>query len=224
MLKIVCISDVHGKWNKLVIPECDILISTGDYSFTGEQHMVRDFHKWLNKQKATHIISVQGNHEKWPEKNFQLAKEIATTACPRVHFMEEGLVEVEGIKIWCSAITPYFHNWAYNRFRGEDIKKHWDRIPDDLLNKPDIIATHGPAYGILDGVEKYNSLTQKNELEHVGCEELLKRIQEIKPKAHFFGHTHLQYGKIEVGGTTFFNCANCDDEYKLVRPPTIFEI
>ena len=67
-MKIILISDVHGKWNKLEIPECDILISAGDYSFTGEQHMVRDFHKWMSKQPAKHKISVQGNHEKWVER------------------------------------------------------------------------------------------------------------------------------------------------------------
>ena len=43
-MKIAIISDTHGKWNKLKIPECDILISCGDYSFRGEPHMIRDFH------------------------------------------------------------------------------------------------------------------------------------------------------------------------------------
>jgi Icc-related predicted phosphoesterase len=63
-MRIAAISDVHGKWNKLGnIEPCDILISAGDYSFTGEKHMVEDFHKWLNKQPTKHIISVQGNHE-----------------------------------------------------------------------------------------------------------------------------------------------------------------
>ncbi len=72
-MKIVAISDVHCKWNKVVIPECDILISAGDYSFQGEPHVVVDFHKWLNKQPAKHKISVQGNHEKQVEKNFALS-------------------------------------------------------------------------------------------------------------------------------------------------------
>jgi hypothetical protein len=35
-LKIVAISDVHNKYQKLIIPECDILISAGDYSFRGK--------------------------------------------------------------------------------------------------------------------------------------------------------------------------------------------
>lgn len=76
-MRICAISDTHGKWNKLKIPECDILISAGDYSFRGESHMVKNFHKWLNKQDAGQIISVQGNHELWVQSNFQEAKDIA---------------------------------------------------------------------------------------------------------------------------------------------------
>ena len=56
------------------------------------------------------------------------------------------MVEIDGIKIWGSPITPYFYGWAYNRNRGEEIKKHWDLIPDDI----DILVTHGPAFGIMD--------------------------------------------------------------------------
>src|SRR5271170_4285418 len=98
-MKICAISDVHCKWNKVTIPECDLLISAGDYSFLGERHIVRDFHKWLHKQPAKEIISVQGNHEKWVEKNFQLAKQAAEEACPGVHFIDEGLVEIDGLRI-----------------------------------------------------------------------------------------------------------------------------
>ena len=76
-MRVVAISDVHGKWNKLTIPPCNVLVSTGDYSFRGEKHMVKDFHTWLNKQPADHIISVQGNHEVWVEQNFEEAKLLA---------------------------------------------------------------------------------------------------------------------------------------------------
>lgn len=74
MTKIVAISDVHNKFNKISIPECDILISSGDYSFQGSTSEVKNFHKWLDKQPAKHIISVQGNHEKGVESNFDLSK------------------------------------------------------------------------------------------------------------------------------------------------------
>ena len=211
-MKIVCISDTHAKWKNLIIPECDLLISTGDFSFRGEIHLVNEFHKWLNKQPAKHIISVMGNHETWVEQNFQLAKEMAIAECPRVHFIAEGLIEIEGFKIWCSAITPYFFNWAWNRFRGEEIKRHWDIIPDDI----DILATHGPAYDILDKDPQGNP---------VGCEELSKRIENLTNlKVHTFGHLHESYGSIEKNGVLYINASICNDQYKPVNKPIVFRI
>lgn len=205
-MKIVAISDTHGKWNKLKIPECDILISAGDYSFKGEMHMVRDFHKWLNKQEAGHIISVQGNHELWVEENFNIAKAIAVEECPAVHFMDEGLVEIEGLNIWCSAWTPYFHNWAWNAQRGEEIKKHWDRIPDDT----DILVTHGPPMGILDELLRVDGEPSG---QYVGCSDLMEAVKRIKPDLHFFGHIHCGYGEKHLNGTSFYNAAICDEMY-----------
>lgn len=218
-MRIVLISDVHGKWNKVEIPECDLLISAGDYSFTGETHMVRDFHKWLNKQPAKHIISVQGNHEKAVEKNFSYFQDLAREQCPRVHFIDEGFVEVEGKNIWCSAITPWFHNWAWNRFPDEIIK-HWDKIPNGI----DILVTHGPPHGILDKVLKFNGPKCEWEEDYVGCPQLLKKVLEIKPKLHVFGHIHQGYGEKIVGGIQFVNASLLDDQYQLVNKPFIYNL
>lgn len=212
-MKIVAISDVHGRWNKITIPECDVLISCGDYSFRGEEHMIRDFHEWLNKQPAKHIVSVQGNHEKWVEKNFEDAKAIAEEECPRVHFVEEGLVEIEGVKIWCSAITPFFCNWAWNRFRGDQIRHHWDLIPEDTQ----ILVTHGPPEGILDSV---NDLYRTS----VGCKDLWNKIVTLKNlKYHFFGHIHESYGYQEFNGIHFFNVSICDESYAASNQPVLVE-
>jgi len=215
------ISDVHCKFNKLIIPECDILLSTGDYSFLGEPHEVKNFHEWLNKQDAKHIISVQGNHEKGVEKNFALSKQIAEEACPRVHFIEEGLIELEGLKIWCSAMTPYFHNWAYNRYRGDEIKRHWDRIPFDI----DALATHGPPYGILDPVLRFDVGKGEVVVDHVGCKDLLDRIKELKNlKLHCFGHLHSGYGIVDLNGVKYANAAICDENYKPSNIPIVVEL
>jgi len=211
-LKIVAISDTHAKWKNLVIPPCDILISAGDYSFTGEKHLVKNFHEWLNKQDAGHIISVQGNHETWVEKNFNEAKELALSVCPAVYFMDEGLVEIEGLKIWCSAITPEFFHWAWNRNRGEDIKRHWDLIPEGT----NILVTHGPAYGILDSVLYANSDFK----EHVGCVDLADAIKRIKPDVHICGHIHSAHGQVHIDGTSYYNASICDEIYYPSYPIT----
>lgn len=218
-MKIVCISDCHGKWSKLVIPECDLLISAGDYSFRGEYHMVRDYHKWLNKQPAKHVISVQGNHEKLVEADFNGCKAMALEACPRVHFIDEGLVEIEGQRIWCSAITPYFCNWSWNRYPGEDIQKHWDRIPS-----VDVIITHGPCYGILDSLMQFNGQKCEYESVNLGCPQLLSKVLEIKPKLHVSGHIHPGYGVLTQDGIIFVNAAICDDDYKPTNAPIVISI
>jgi|ERR1035437_667277 Icc-related predicted phosphoesterase len=219
-MKIVLISDTHCKWNRITIPECDLLISAGDYSFRGEEHVVRDFHKWLSKQPAKHIISVQGNHELGVERNFAFCKQIAEKACPGVHFIDEGPIEIEGKKIWCSAITPFFCNWAWNRYPGEEIQKHWDRIPDGM----DIIVTHGPCKDILDGIPEFNRLTGQLESRHVGCPQLLKRVLEVKPKLHVGGHIHEGYGTHTQDGIVFVNASICNAYYKPTNKPIIFEI
>lgn len=219
-MKVVAISDVHCKWNKLIIPECDLLISAGDYSFLGEPHVVKDFHKWFSKQPAKHKISLQGNHEKQVEKNFAISKQIAEEACPGIHFIDEGLVEVEGTKIWCSAITPFFCNWAWNRYPGDEIQKHWDRIPDGM----DIVVTHGPVFGILDSLMNFNGQKCEWEEKHLGCPQLLKRVLEVKPKLHIGGHIHPGYGMKTQDGITFINAAICDDSYNAVNQPIVTEI
>lgn len=215
-LTIVAISDVHGKFNKLEIPECDILISCGDYSFVGQDHEIRNFHKWLDKQPAKHIISVQGNHERGVQAQFSLSEQLAKDVCPRVHFIDEGLIELEGLKIWCSAYTPTFFNWAYMKDRGPEIKEHWDRIPDDT----DILVTHGPPYGILDKVEIQHPSGHIIE-KFTGCVDLLDRVKQLpKLQAHFFGHIHEGHGKDGI----FHNVSICDEHYKPINEPRIVEI
>lgn len=211
-MKIVAISDVHQKWDNIVIPECDLLISAGDYSFHGTEAVVKAFHLWLNKQPAKHIISVQGNHELWVEDNFEEAKELVFDIAPKIHFIQESSLEIEGIKIHCSAITPFFCNWAWNRERGEEIRKHWDKIPNDIQ----ILITHGPRHGILD-------LTPNGE--RVGCKDLGQKIDQLKHlKLHVFGHVHGSSGEKSFNGVQYLNACICDERYLPTNPIREFEL
>ena len=211
MTKIVFISDVHQQHKQLVIPECDILVSAGDYSFQGQPQEIEEFHKWFDKQPAEHLISVQGNHEVWVERNFEISKKLVSKICPRAHFVDEGLVEINDLKFWCSAVTPFFCDWAWNVNRGSPIRKHWDLIPEDA----DILVTHGPVANILD-----ETLFG----EHVGCWDLHDKIKEIKPKIHASGHIHPSYGTKTEDGILFLNASVCDEEYNVVNLPIVVEI
>lgn len=211
-MRLVAISDVHTKWQNIVIPECDVLISAGDYSFHGQPDIVKSYHEWLNEQPAKRIISGQGNHEEWVEKNFEAAKEIAIQACPRVDFLEEGGVTIEGVNFWYSSITPYFNDWAYNKKPGSDIDKHWQLIPENT----NVLITHGPPYGILDVVFYPDGVPK----ERVGCWNLKEKVKQIKPDIHIFGHLHDCHGEVHENGTSYYNVAICDDMYMPSNPVT----
>lgn len=92
-----------------------------------------------------------------------------------VVYLKDSLITIGGLKIWGSPITPWFFNWAFNRHRGDLIKRHWDLIPKDT----DILITHGPMFRVLD---------KNSENQHVGCKDLFNKVKEIKPKVHICEH------------------------------------
>lgn len=217
-MKLAIISDVHNKYHNLQIPECDVLISCGDYSFHGEKHIVKDFHSWLDQQPANYIISVQGNHETWVQKNFNEAKELAESVCPGVHFIEHGAIEIEGVKFFGSAWTPWFNNWAWNAHRGSEIAYYWSQIPEDT----EVLITHGPPHGILDVVYAVDGVTPKG---RAGCYDLMDRINALPNlKMHCFGHIHSGSGEQEFNGIKFINASICDEMYTPTNQVRIFEL
>ena len=125
--------------------------------------------------------------------------------------MNDSGVTIHGINIWGSPITPWFYDWAFNRERGVEINKHWKLIPKNT----DILITHGPPSGILDLVNADRT---------VGCEDLLKRINSIKPKVHVFGHIHEAYGSEVSGYTKFINSSILDEHYEIKNNPILFQL
>lgn len=153
----------------------------------------------------------------WVEKNFLEAKALAQSVCHRVNFIEHGEIVLDGVKFFGSAITPFFCNWAWNRYRGSDIKKYWDQIPDDTQ----ILITHGPPEGILDIVYASDMVTVRD---RVGCHDLMNRINELKElKMHCFGHIHGSSGEQLFNDVKFINASICDEMYMPSYPVRIFE-
>jgi Icc-related predicted phosphoesterase len=222
-VKIVAISDTHNAHKKLIIPQCDILIHSGDATSMGYEHEVRQFAKWLKSLHGTiakHIIFVPGNHELNFEKKLPASKEWLFEEFPElILLMDEG-IELEGIKIWGSPVQPRFFDWAFNKSRGEQILKHWNMIPEDT----EVLITHGPPYMILDEVltitgESYTSIGQGPR--HVGCEMLRATVERIKPDVHIFGHIHCARGEFHKDGTSFYNASIMDEMYKPSYEPFV---
>jgi Icc-related predicted phosphoesterase len=208
-MKIVAISDTHGKHQNLVLPKADMLIHAGDVSSRGKETEVIEFLKWFSETDFTYKIFIAGNHDFYFER---FGDEMINQLIPaNVIYLNDNGIEIEGIKIWGSPISPWFYDWAFNRHRGNDIKKHWDKIPQNV----DILITHGPVFGILDK-------TVRNE--NVGCKDLLEKIETLNPKFHICGHIHEAYGQVKYRETEFINVSVLDENYILKNKPILLEI
>ena len=208
-LKFVAIADTHGKHYQLKLPKGDALIHAGDISMKGEESEIIDFLNWFELQDYEFKILIAGNHDFYFERESdeQISKLLPNTI---IYLKDSGTI-INEYKIWGSPVTPWFFNWAFNRHRGNDIKRHWDLIPGDT----DILITHGPMFRTLDkGVKG----------QHLGCKDLFDKIHEVKPKVHICGHIHEAYGNIEKSGIKFLNASILNEKYEMTNSPIIFEL
>ena len=203
-MQITLISDTHGFHNKLLLEGGDLLIHAGDITARGKEWEVVRFLEWFKNQNYTHKIFIAGNHDFFFER--ASAKHIQSIIPKEVIYLNDSGICIDGFTIWGSPIQPTFYNWAFNRERGDEIDKHWQLIPKNT----DILITHGPAFGVLD---------QTIRGEKVGCEMLIQKINEVKPKLHVFGHIHEGYGKIVEESTTFVNASVLDIHYQYTNLP-----
>jgi len=196
MPTIACVSDTHDQHKSIEVPDADILVHAGDITMNGTPSKLMDFNDWLGEQPHKYKIVIAGNHDFYLEKHPECGQEILSNCI----YLNDSGCEVMGLKFWGSPVQPWFFDWAFNRQRGDDIKKHWDLIPNDT----DVLITHGPPYGILDDTFRSGPL---------GCKDLLDAVGRVKPKLHVFGHIHPPRGVKIFNGTTFVNAAALDDDY-----------
>jgi Icc-related predicted phosphoesterase len=212
--KITFISDTHNKHKHLtskgmgnILGSGDILVHAGDSTSMGQKHEIEQFLKWFSNTDFEHKIFIAGNHDFGFEKETDIDQQFKDLG---VTYLFDNDITIDGIKFYGSPWQPEFYNWAFNLPRGEELAAKWEKIPDDV----DILITHGPAYGILD----YAPIGG-----HVGCEELYRKIVEVKPKIHVCGHIHDSYGQKSMGGIEFLNASTLNDRYEYAHKPIVVE-
>jgi Icc-related predicted phosphoesterase len=206
--RITLISDTHTKHEDLRLPGGDILIHSGDIMNSGrDARDIKSFLNWFESQDYKNLIFIAGNHDRMFENHKDAVSEFLEQY-PLITYLEDNQVNVDGIKIYGSPWQPEFYNWAFNFPRnGKELEDKWKAIPDDV----DILITHGPPQGHLDtSGEPWNK-------PNLGCELLRKRIGEIKPKIHVFGHIHGSHGYKEYNGTHFFNASVLNESYQITN-------
>jgi predicted phosphohydrolase len=228
-LSICFFSDPHTKHYEMTLPEGDMAICCGDISSSGTRAQVRDFMEWFAEQPHKYKIMIAGNHDFWFEPGHVRNRYLRPDENPRdiipegITYLENETIEIEGIKIFGSPYTPWFHDWAFNSYRGEACKKHWDLIEPGT----DIVITHGPPSDTHLDRCKYG--------DRVGCVDLAKAIAVIKPKICAFGHIHEAYGQDdkeildpenkEAPGkiTKLINCSVLNLKYEMTNAPVVID-
>lgn len=221
-MKLVLISDTHSLHERMThpIPECDILVHAGDCTndmrYSGPENL-RNFLGWFERQPAKHKVLVAGNHDWYTQLQPFITRDLIAELAPSVTYLLDSGATIGGFKFWGSPVSPRFLNWAWNRDRGADIRRHWDLIPAGL----DVLVTHGPVtVGMLDYAP--------HSREHVGDQDLYEAVQRAKPKIHVAGHIHYGYGHaiIDHGDcqTDCYNAAICTEAYKPTNKPWVIEL
>ncbi len=214
-MRVVPLSDMHGLYSWLKVPDGDVLAITGDMTNMGTVPDIREFYAWLEKQPHKEIVFIAGNHDWWfQNEGAYVAKEFFGSL-PNVVYLEDELYTTHsGHTIYGTPWQPVFCDWAFN-VSDAVLEKMYAKIPNDV----DILLTHIPPYGILD--KPFPLPISK---ENCGSKVLLNRVLEVKPKIHIFGHIHQSAGMIEKNGTKFVNASVLDDWYKPYRQPMVIDI
>lgn len=249
-MKIIHISDTHGakQHEQLIIPECDVLLHTGDIGGRTTLLELQEFLEWFSKQPAKKKIFIAGNHDIILDKHFaqklknqnnifewskhitqhvealQLIKNYENND---VVYLADSEYVYNDIKFYGSPYSPSFHKdiWVFNADRGEEIKKIWGKIPSNT----DVLLTHTPLYSILDDLKEY---AREWEDTRAGCIDLLDVIKRrlLHLKLHCCGHIHDNYGVIlhNISNSRRLLCSNgtiLTNKYNvIINKPLIIEL
>ena len=219
-MKIVFISDTHNLQDQVTLPEGDILVHAGDLTMMGRMNEIAAAGHDIRKQPHRYKVVVAGNHDWMFAKNRMMAVQLLNNGLiggerkGRSFTLRTAWSRSTALKSGAVRGSQPSSIRAFNAERGEAIKRYWDMIPEGL----DILVTHGPPMGIHDQIAAHLGS------EHLGCEELMKAVERVKPKIHVFGHIHGGYGKTQYVNTLFINAAICNEAYKAVNEPIVIEL
>lgn len=188
-MRIVFVSDTHGRHQHTLVPDGDVLVHAGDVTLDGSLEGVEAFDRWLGTLPHRHKVVIAGNHDECFQHQADRARARITNAI----YLEDSACEVGGLKFYGSPWTPLFFDWSF-MLPEVELAEKWAAIPAGL----DVLVTHGPPHGILDWT---------NRGEHAGSLSLLHRVHEAKPRFHVFGHIHEAAGRLDTPDTIFVNAA-----------------
>lgn len=223
-MRLVCISDTHNQHGKVDtlgltpgnrLPPGDVLIHAGDSCGFGTLEELDIYLTWLSLLPFKYKVIISGNHDKPFQRNPRAAQNLlrSKNADKSIIYLQDNYCIIDGIKFYGSPWQPAFgQGWVFNLPRGSlDLKRVWDKIPLDT----DVLITHGPPWGYRD---------QTLGGEDVGCASLRRKVEQIKPKYHIFGHVHEDAGVAKNDHTVFVNASALNRQHVFGNPPIVLDI
>ena len=206
-MRIVAVADTHLFTGDLTVPAGDVLVHAGDLCRGGDLDELREAAGWLATLPHAHVVVIAGNHDRAFEAEPGAARALLAEVAPRVRYLQDDGVTIDGVRFWGSPWQPAYNDWAFNLPRGEALAARWRLIPDGV----DVLVTHGPPAGIGD---------RSPWAKRGGCADLRARVQQARPRLHLFGHIHTDGGAWTIDGTTFANVTTWECE----RPATVVDL
>lgn len=207
-MKIVILSDTHEKHEELGILAGDVLIHCGDsaYGFGSTDAAVDLLDEWFGRQTFGLILCIGGNHDFGLQARVGDQDPVFRNAV----YLQDNSVRYKGVTFYGTPWVPELAGWAFY-LPSNEMRDRWELIPETT----DVLITHSPPHGILDRNSRGKSC---------GCPDLLKRVLDIGPRIHCFGHVHASAGTLQFRGTTFVNASVVDSRYRIARQPYEFDV
>lgn len=207
-MRLLHTSDLHGSYRHLLVltEPFDAWVDTGDFlpnrgrvertGFRIDEHQERAFQlKWLSYRDLARrlrdwlagrpLLSVPGNHDFVP-----LAR-ILRSSGANAHEVGPAGVEVLGRRWSGFREVP----WIAGEWPGET-RDFAELVATSLAARPDVLLTHAPPRGVLDGAT------------YEGIPGLVEAFVHHRPSLHLFGHEHASGGQeLHLDGTRFVNGA-----------------
>jgi len=229
-MRIVALSDQHGYLPD--IPPCDLLLVAGDVcpdrmgaavaaDHPDQQKDWFDEHArpWLANAPATHKILTWGNHD-WCGQRCHFGS--GSLTAPEGQILVDAVTRVPAsragggtISVWASPWSREFGDWAFMK-SPDGLAEVYAAIPEGT----DILVTHQPPHRHGDRFDHPGAAG----IEHLGSAELLSAIGRIRPRLVVCGHLHGGHGRFDYQGVLIYNVSVVNDDYRLVRPPTVIDI
>jgi predicted phosphodiesterase len=219
-MRIIAISDTHSYHRQISIPDGDILVHCGDFSWRGELDILQDLCNFV-KDLPHKKIFIEGNHETGHQFGYKREPALKMMRDAGIIYLQDSGVEIDGVYFYGSPFTPDFFGWEYMLQRGKPLANKWALIPE----RTNVIVSHGMPYQLLDDVPRGNG-----DINHPGCVDLRNRIDELSKLGNLKlvcgGHLHRDNNEqpIEYKGVKIANASICNNAYKPTNKPIIIDI